>query len=60
MDKKQSNIIQFPAEPQPVDLIISRHIQNMMATLGEEVVRAKIKELFGINIDRRAKAKKVS
>lgn len=44
------------AETLPIDVAISRHIQNMMATYGEAKVRASITELFGIKIDKVPKA----
>lgn len=54
--KKQAKIIVMPIVDQtPADVAISRNIQNLFATYGEDKVRASLKELFGMNSKKRAK-----
>lgn len=48
-EKEECKIIVHPAsENTPVDLAISRHMQNMYATFGEDKVRESLKELFAM------------
>lgn len=51
MEKKQEcKVIKMPVvDVTPADVAISRNIQNMFATYGEEKVRASLKELFGMD-----------
>ncbi len=49
---EQSNLVHLPDNGTPMDVVISRHIQNMMATFGPEKVRASLQELFGIQTDK--------
>lgn len=47
--KEETKILVHPqTEMTPADLAISRHMQNMYATYGEEKVRNSLKELFGL------------
>lgn len=50
MDKNNNDkIIDHPKKDEnPVDYMISVHMQNMYATYGEDKVRNTLKELFGL------------
>lgn len=57
MKKKDANIIKMiHAETTPVDLAISRCMQNLYATYGEDKVKVSLNELFGM----KSKSKKVA
>lgn len=49
---------EFGLEGMPIDYIISVHIRNMIATHGEEVVKAAIEELFEIETYMKKRPKK--
>ena len=55
MDNEQGNskvIKTVHAEQTPADVAISRSLQNLFATYGEDKVRASMKELFGFESKR--------
>jgi hypothetical protein len=57
---KKDNVLKLEsAEMTPTDVAISRHIQNLFATYGEEAVKASMKELFGL-CSKAPKSKKVA
>jgi hypothetical protein len=61
--EQKSNLVkpkrEFGLENSPDAYIISVHVQNMMATFGEEYVRSILKELFLTPAAKPRKSKKV-